>query len=70
MRDIASGMEDADISVNIDTESKKVPPDLLSLGIAVTTLHEETDLRVTGVEMEGGDHPPYFRIEGNIISNY
>lgn len=73
MEDVTEeAQEAADITVNIDTRDEtRVPPDLLALGLGVHYLHENTKLRVTGVEMDTeGGHPPQFRIEGSVLTDY
>lgn len=55
-----------DITVNIDTVSPKIPPEILELGKGVNVLHEESGLQVTRVEIESNDYPPHFCIEGRI----
>lgn len=72
MEDVTEEVQDADITVNIDTrDDTRIPPDLLELGLGVTQLHEQSGLRVTSVEMDiDGGHPPQFRIEGAILTDY
>ena len=61
-----------DITVNIDvSDDSRVPPDMLELGIGVTELQENTQLRVSRVEMDtDGGHPPEFVIEGVVLTEY
>lgn len=70
MEDVTDEVRDADITVNIDTESHKVPPGLLQLGLGVTQLHENTKLRVQHVGLDSDDYPQSFRIEGQILTDY
>ena len=72
MEDVTEEVRDADITVNIDTrDESRIPPDMLELGLGVNTLHENTELRVSRVEMDtDGGHPPEFRIEGVVITDY
>lgn len=72
MDDVTEEIQDADITVNIDTrDESRIPPDILELGLGVTQIHEQTGLRVTKVEMDTDNgHPPRFRIEGAILTDY
>lgn len=72
MEDVTEEVTDADITVNIDiSDETSIPPSLLELGLGVTTIQDQTGLRVTSVEMDtDGGHPPQFRIEGAILTDY
>lgn len=68
MEDVSD--EVADLTVNIDSESHKIPEEMYQLGLATKNMHDDTKLRVQHVEMDADDWPPHFVIEGRIDLGY
>lgn len=65
--------DDADSQITLrvetdDTTTSGFPPELIELGEAVAAMHENSECRIESLEVDVGEWPPRFHIEGAILN--